>query len=454
MCHTAVVQRAGPAGQRYIFIPERLALVASGAPLSMQMVPQDQQLIPWDEAARLDAVRRYDILDSPPEGAFDRVAALAAQLFDVPIALISVVDADRIWLKSSYGLDIVQLDRTRGLCASAILEETPWVVTDAATDPRTNQNLLVSGDFGLRFYAGAPLTTHDGFRLGTLCVIDKQPRTVSQAETRRLSQLAELVIDELELRRSARAAVAAAEQRLQEVERFAKVLQTSLLPPSLPPVPFLSLAALYQPQSRYEVGGDFYDVFPINGHTWGLVIGDVCGKGPVAAGRTSCARYSVRTSAIHDALPGQVLQTTNQALLVESPYAQDGPPFVTALFARTWQTGGRTVVQFASAGHPLPIVVRATGTVEVVGTPGSLLGVLATIEVTDTTVELNPGDTMVLVTDGVHDSGSPERLEQEGLLALLATCRGLPAQQVVDLIYRRIAGEQRDDVAIMALTAR
>ena len=111
-------------------------------------------------------------------------------------------------------------------------------------------------------------------------------------------------------------------------------------------------------------------------------------------------------------------------------------------------------MQFASAGHPLPIVVRATGRVEVVGTPGTLLGVLATIEVTDTTVELQPGDTMVLVTDGVHDSGWPERLEQEGLLALPGTCRGLSAEQVVDRVYQRIAGGQRDDVAIIALTAR
>ena len=422
--------------------------------MSTQLRPLEKPLLPPDEAARLAAVRRYDILDSPPEGAFDRIATLAAELFAVPIALISVVDADRIWFKSSYGLDLVEIGRTRGLCASAVLEETPWVVCDAATDPRTQQNPLVAGDFGLRFYAGAPLTTHDGFKLGTLCVIDKHPRLVTPQEVRRLAQLAALVIDELELRRSARSALAAAGRRLREVERFAKALQTSLLPPSLPTIPFLELAARYQPQSRYEVGGDFYDVFPIDAGTWGLVIGDVCGKGPVAAGRTSCARYTVRGAAIHEALPSQVLQTTNQALLADARSAQDEPPFVTALFARVRRQDGRTLVEFASAGHPLPIVVRASGQVEVVGHPGSLLGVLATIDVTDTMVELGPGDTMVLVTDGVHDSGWPERLEQEGLLALLGTCQGLSAEQVVDRIYQRIAREQKDDVAIIALTAR
>ena len=413
-----------------------------------------QRLLPADEPDRLAALRRYDILDSPSEGAFDRIAALAAHLFNVPMALISIVDADRIWFKSSQGLDLVEIARTSGLCASAILNSQPWVVTHAASDPRTKDNPLVSGDFGLRFYAGAPLTTYDGFPLGTLCVIDKVPRLVTTRETELLTQLAALVMDELELRRSARSAVAHAKVRLHAVEQFAMALQAGLLPPSLPDVPFLALAARYQPQSRYEVGGDFYDVFPIDALTWGLVIGDVCGKGPVAAGRTSCARYTVRGAAIAERQPGAVLQTTNQALLADPRSADVEPPFVTALFARVRQQDGRTLVEFASAGHPLPIVVRTTGKVEIVGIPGTLLGVLATIDVTNTTVELAPGDTMVLVTDGVHDSGWPERLEQEGLLALLGTCQGLSAEQVVDRIYQQIAGGQRDDVAIIALTAR
>ena len=150
----------------------------------MSVLPR---LVPADELDRLAALRRYDILDSPPEGAFDRIAALAAHLFNVPMALISLVDADRIWFKSSQGLDLVEIARTSGLCASAILNSQPWVVTHAASDPRTKDNPLVSGDFGLRFYAGAPLTTYDGFPLGTLCVIDKVPRLVTTQEAELLT---------------------------------------------------------------------------------------------------------------------------------------------------------------------------------------------------------------------------------------------------------------------------
>ncbi|MBG6120250.1 MULTISPECIES: GAF domain-containing protein [unclassified Sphingobium] len=160
------------------------------------------------EDSRLAAVRRYDILDTPPDGAFDRIAAMAARLFDVPIAIISLVDHDRIWFKAHHGLDVTQIDREPGLCASAILQDDAWVLTDASTDPRALANPLVAGEFGLRFYAGVPLRTHDGFNLGTLCVIDREPRPVNDEEIRQLTELGALVMDQMELRREAREVVA------------------------------------------------------------------------------------------------------------------------------------------------------------------------------------------------------------------------------------------------------
>jgi sigma-B regulation protein RsbU (phosphoserine phosphatase) len=406
-----------------------------------------------DERERMAAVRRYDILDTPPDGTFDRIAALAAQLLDVPIAIVSVVDTDRIWFKSHHGLDVSEIDRQPGLCASAILGSEPWIVTDARTDPRTLANPLVAGEFGLRFYAGAPLTTHDGFNLGTLCVIDREPRLVTEDESQLLTELAHVVMDELELRRSARLAVDAAQERLRDVEHLAEALQASLLPPSLPTIPHLEIGARYQPASRFEVGGDFYDVFPIDEQAWGFVIGDVMGKGPHAASRTSAARYTIRAAAIHRSEPSQVLETVNQALLAE-PVADADTTFVTALFARVEPAADRTIVRFATAGHPLPTVLRADGRVELVGEPGTLLGVLPVIDVADSVVELRPGDTLVLITDGVHDSGRPSRLGQEGLESLLRECAGLSAVKVVERVHAAVATAQRDDIAIVALTSR
>lgn len=164
----------------------------------------DPGLIPVNEAARMDAVHRYGILDTPPDGAFDRITALAARLFSVPIAIISVVDHDRIWFKSHHGTPVEQIDRDPGLCASAILQNNPWVVQDAAADPRTLTNPLVADSFGLRFYAGVPLRTRDGHNLGTLCILDHAPRTLTDEETTTLQDLASVVMNDLELRLESR----------------------------------------------------------------------------------------------------------------------------------------------------------------------------------------------------------------------------------------------------------
>jgi GAF domain-containing protein len=160
---------------------------------------------PEDEEGRLAAVRRYDVLDTPPDGAFDRITALAARLFDVPIAIISIVDHDRIWFKSALGVDATEIGRDPGLCASAICQIEPWLVNDAQVDVRTIDNPLVAGELGLRFYFGVPLRTSDGFNLGTLNVIDVQPREVTDEEVDTLEDLAAIVMDELELRLHARA---------------------------------------------------------------------------------------------------------------------------------------------------------------------------------------------------------------------------------------------------------
>jgi two-component sensor histidine kinase len=168
------------------------------------------------EADRLAAVRRYDILDTPPDGAFDRITALAADLFSVPISIVSLVDHDRIWFKSHHGLDVRQIGRDPGLCASAILQVEPWLLTDARADPRSLANPLVAGEFGLRFYMGAPLRTQDGFNLGTLCVIDREPHPVTERQIAQLKHLAALVMDQMELRLSARRAVADLSRAVEE----------------------------------------------------------------------------------------------------------------------------------------------------------------------------------------------------------------------------------------------
>ena len=159
------------------------------------------------ESERLASLRSYEILDTPPDGAFDRITALAARHFGVPIALVSMVDEDRIWFKSRYGLDADEIPRSPGLCASVIFSDSAYVVKNAIEDPRTLANPLVAGELGLRFYAAAPLITHDGFRLGTINIIDFHPREFDAEGEDTLRQFAGLVMDQIELRLSARKAI-------------------------------------------------------------------------------------------------------------------------------------------------------------------------------------------------------------------------------------------------------
>lgn len=156
-----------------------------------------------DELHRLEALRRYQLLDTPPDGAFDRVTALAARHFRMPICLVSLLDEDRIWFKSRYGLDVHEIPRAPGLCGSATFSEDAYVVRDAVTDPRTLADPLVVGALGLGFYAAAPLVTHNGFRLGTFNVIDFAPREFGPDDTQALKQFAGIVMDQMEVRLAA-----------------------------------------------------------------------------------------------------------------------------------------------------------------------------------------------------------------------------------------------------------
>lgn len=156
------------------------------------------------ESERIEALKKFGILDTPPDGSFDLITRLAAAIFNVPISIVSLVDTDRIWFKSHYGLAVNQIGRDPGLCASAILSDELYVVENARTDPRTLANPLVASDFGLQFYAAVPLRTEDNYNLGTLCIIDKHPRSFTEKERTLLELMGNLVMAEMQKKLSMR----------------------------------------------------------------------------------------------------------------------------------------------------------------------------------------------------------------------------------------------------------
>ena len=154
---------------------------------------------PATEAERLAALGRYAVVDTPPESAFDQLTAIVAQLLDMPIALVSLVTADRQWFKSSHGLAAKETSRVVSFCGHVVADDATLVVENALDDERFVDNPLVTEDPNIRFYAGAPLRTPDGHVLGTLCVIDRTPRALTPQQLELLEALAEQTMAQLEL---------------------------------------------------------------------------------------------------------------------------------------------------------------------------------------------------------------------------------------------------------------
>jgi GAF domain-containing protein len=160
--------------------------------------------VPKNEAKRLKVLWQYDVLDTVPEEVFDDLTDLAAHICEAPIALISLIDEDRQWFKSKIGITLSETSRDISFCAHAIMHDSLFVVPDATKDDRFKDNPLVTGSQKIRFYAGAPLVTPDGYALGTLCVLDKKPRRLRPDQEQALRVLAHHVVSQLELRRHAR----------------------------------------------------------------------------------------------------------------------------------------------------------------------------------------------------------------------------------------------------------
>ncbi|KOT87970.1 SpoIIE family protein phosphatase [Streptomyces rimosus] len=254
---------------------------------------------------------------------------------------------------------------------------------------------------------------------------------------------------------SRRAALALDNARLySERTAISQSLQRSLLPPELPEVPGVEVEVIYRAAGEgNEVGGDFYDVFPIRDGAYGFAIGDVCGTGPEAAAVTGLARHALRLLAREGFGGPAVLERLNAAILDEGARSR----FLTLLYGELWpQRDGSAVLKVVCAGHPLPLRLRQDGTVEPAAEPQPLLGVMDDLELYEQTITLDPGDVLLCVTDGVTERREGTRmLGDDGLTDVLTTCTGLTAGAVAARILRaveRFAAEPAsDDMAILAM---
>jgi PAS domain S-box-containing protein len=274
---------------------------------------------------------------------------------------------------------------------------------------------------------------------------------VSAGRARRLVAADLSLMEEL----GRRAGVAVANARVHAARsHIATTLQRTLLPPRLPVIPGLEIAARFRAAGvATEVGGDFYDLFPAEGG-WMVVIGDVTGKGPGAAAITSLARYTMRTAAMYERTPEKVLERLNEVLLSDPERRQ----LCTAVALHVAADGDAVRMRVACAGHPAPYLLRPGQDPEPGGVPGTLLGAFEDVTWESAQIDLHKGEAIVLYTDGVTDTrGEPGRFGQDRLRDLLADCVDLGPDDVASRIDGALLefeeGPQRDDVALLVLRA-
>lgn len=247
------------------------------------------------------------------------------------------------------------------------------------------------------------------------------------------------------------AALRRAEESEARARSLAETLQASFLPPALLQVPGLDVAGVYRPAGDgSEVGGDFYDVFDTGRGSWGIVLGDVSGKGAAAAPVTSLARYTLRSEAARFSSPASILAATHEALRRDQPER-----FCTALLLFLERLNGSFSMTLTSAGHPLPVLLRK-GSITRIGIPGTIIGMLDSVVLDDEHLILEPGDVLVLHTDGVTEARQGNRfLGEDGLDERLVDGPVESARQLADRIVADVVafqnGDPRDDIALLVI---
>jgi serine phosphatase RsbU (regulator of sigma subunit)/PAS domain-containing protein len=344
------------------------------------------------------------------------------------------------------------LDRDAGVAQvmrTGVSQLTPSLTREmvAAAAPDAQFTRIIFDELGLRSALTVPLSAR-GQLFGALVLVS--------AESDRVFDERDVAFAE---DFASRAALAVANAQLYaEQQEIARTLQRSLLPLRLPDLPCIEIAARYRAAGeRNMVGGDFYDFWEVGEGSFGIAIGDVCGKGAAAAALTALARHTVRTASLTlpDHRPADVMRALNDAVMKRAGSGQ----FCTVAHAHGTPVAEGFDVTIASGGHPLPFVIRADGSVEQPGQPGTLLGIFPDIQVHEHRIVLRPGDQIVMWTDGVSDRrGDGELFGEERLRELLVANAGRTPEAIAGMIEEVVVGfsktDPQDDIAVVVARIR
>lgn len=416
--------------------------------------------LPTNEALRIADLEAIDLLDTPAEERFDRIVRLAERIFEVPIAYIALIDADRQWFKARCGLSVDQTGREVSFCSHTILQDEILVVPDAREDDRFHDNPLVVGDPFIRFYAGCPLAGPGGTNIGTLCLADTRPRQPTSAELELLGELAAVAQREIglvDLVRSqqelleAREALAVSQRRLaRELADAASYLE-SVVPPPVD-TPAVRSAHLLIPSS--ELGGDMLGVMPLDesGRQMAIFLLDVSGHGvaPSLLSVTVGNALGGRTlKGVDFSSPASVLTGLNEAFPIDRT---DGR-FFTGWYG-VYDALDRSL-RFASAGHHPAVFLPPGGhggdvsgeALRQLGEPGPLIGMFSEPNFAERQIEVAAGSLLYLFSDGAFEvvDAADSILGYDAFAAILtavardpATTPPNPAAARLEAAYRQV----------------
>ena len=379
-----------------------------------------------DEEFRLQALASLKVLDTPGEERFDRIVRITQRVFDVPTVLVSLIDEDRQYHKAKVGFGPSEIPRSQSFCDHTIRDSGPFVVDDPCTDETFRDNPLVTGNAGIRFYAGQPLHTRGGAAVGALCILDTKRREITGSELATLRDLADLVEAEL--------------ARTDELDRAIEV-QRNLLPRSVPDLPGYEVDGRCLPAAA--VGGDFYDWYKAR-DGFQVVIADVMGKGVPAAIIASSVRSLLRGASRFNSLEAALERVAGD---MEDDLA-DTATFVTLLAARVDVDTHQ--LTYVDAGHGIAGIVRHDGVRVDLESDGLPLGTPRLSPYRAGRVSLHPGDTFVCVSDGLLDLFPGITEAAEALRQTVASSTS--AKEIVDRVaaYGQRHGAT-DDVTVVAL---
>ena len=380
------------------------------------------------EHLRVAALRELGLLDTAAEERFDRVVRLAERIFDVRTVAVNLIDDDRLYTKSAIGFEAgSSTPRDLSFCPATIDTRASLVIRDAKDDPEWADNPLVTGEHGIRFYAAAPLAAPGGEVVGALCLADDEPRDLSPTDHAVLEDLARWV--EVEL--------AADADALQ-----AREIQTRLLPRLPPVIPGYDVAGRCRP--AHHVGGDYFDWHFLDDTLLQFTLADVMGKGLAAGVIASGVRSALRATARFNTLADTVRLTASS---MQDDFDNTGT-FATLFTARLRPSQGH--LEYVDAGHGLAIIVPAEGELRPLSSRDLPLGSDLDTTWHSQETRLLPGDTLIVVSDGLLDVCPEEDELLEGARKLAASNR--TAEQMCERIMQAAVGHDvGDDLTVVII---